>query len=287
MIGAGRNQTALPGRGARAAPGRRPAAGRARRRLPQPGPRFLGATVAVLLVAAGGWVWLRSSSLVAVQRVTIVGVRGPDAGQIRSALRAAARSMTTLNVKMGALRTAVEPYPVVKQLHVTTNFPHRMRIRVTEQVPVAIVSAGGQETAVSADGTLLHGVTAAATLPTITLEVAPGGTHVSGAALSEVKLLAAAPYALLGKIGQATSDDAHGLVIQLRNGPKVYFGDDGDLAAKWAAAAAVLADSGSAGADYVDVTVPSRPAAGVGSDADGTSSSGGGQSGAQGTVGGG
>ena len=56
-------------------------------------------------------------------------------------------------------------------------------------------------------------------------------------------------------MSQASEGSAHGLEAQLRNGPKVYFGTDDDLGAKWAAAAAVLADSGSAGADYIDVTV--------------------------------
>jgi hypothetical protein len=74
-------------------------------------------------------------------------------------------------------------------------------------------------------------------------------------------------------VSQATDSGALGLVAQLRNGPKVVFGTDGDLGAKWAAAAAVLADSGSAGADYIDVSVPSRPTAGAGSDTGASGSS--------------
>jgi cell division protein FtsQ len=220
----------------------------------------------VLALAAGAWVWLRNSSLVGVQRVTVVGVNGRDARQIRAALVAAARNMTTLNVKMAALRTAVAPFPVVKQLHVTTDFPHRMRIDVVEQVPVAIISAAGQQVAVAADGTLLRGASIPASLPAIPLAVSPGGSHVTGSTLRVVRLLAAAPYQLLTKVSQAGDDGAQGLEAQMRNGPKVYFGTDGALAAKWSAAAAVLADAGSAGADYIDVTVPSRPVAGAGSD---------------------
>jgi cell division protein FtsQ len=232
------------------------------------------AAVAVIALAAGAWVWLRNSSLVGVQRVTVVGVSGRDARQIRAALVAAARNMTTLNVKMGALRTAVAPFPVVKQLHVTTDFPHRMRIDVVEQVPVALISAAGQQVAVSADGTLLHGASTPGSLPAIPLAVSPGGTHVTGATLQVVRLLAAAPYQLLTKVSQASDDGGQGLVAQMRNGPKVYFGTGDDLAAKWSAAAAVLADPGSAGADYIDVTVPSRPAAGAGSDSSSGSHSG-------------
>jgi cell division protein FtsQ len=65
--------------------------------------------LALLALAAGGWVWLRNSSLVAVQRVTVIGVSGRDADQIRAALTSAAHNMTTLDVKMSALRTAVAP----------------------------------------------------------------------------------------------------------------------------------------------------------------------------------
>jgi len=149
---------------------------------------------------------------------------------------------------------------------VTTSFPHRMRIEVTEQVPVATISGGGQQVAVSADGTLLHGSTIPGSLPTIPLSVSPGGTHVTGATMRIVRLLAAAPYQLLSKVSQASESGTQGLVAQLRNGPKLVFGTDDQLTAKWAAAAAVLADPGSAGAEYIDVTVPSRPAAGAGSD---------------------
>jgi hypothetical protein len=60
-------------------------------------------------------------------------------------------------------------------------------------------------------------------------------------------------------------------VAQLRNGPSIYFGDANQLAAKWSAAVAVLADSGSAEAVYIDVTDPQRPAAGAGSDSNSSS----------------
>jgi cell division protein FtsQ len=221
---------------------------------------------------------------VAVRRVTVVGVSGRDAQQIRAALTSAAHDMTTLDVKMSALRTAVAPYPVVKQLHVSTDFPHRMRIDVVEQVPVAMISAAGLRVAVSADGTLLHGTSVPGSLPTISLPVSPGGTRVTGSTLQVVRLLATAPYQLLDKVGQASESGTHGLEAQMRNGPELYFGSDDDLGAKWSAAAAVLADSGSDGADYIDVTVASRPAAGAGSDTASSPHSASSQDGAAGTL---
>jgi cell division protein FtsQ len=260
--------------------------GRSRRvRLPRPGPRVVVAIVAVLAVLGGAWLWVRQSPLVAVKRVSVAGASGPDAAQIRSALISAARDMTTLDVQMSHLRTAVSPYPVVKGLRVSTQFPHGMRIRVVEQVPVAMVQVDGRSTPVAGDGTLLRDVTTGAQLPSINLSVAPGGTQLTGIARSEVEMLAAAPYRLLGRVQLASSDSTHGLVAQLRNGPRLYFGGANELVAKWEAVTEVLAAPSSAGAGYVDVTDPTRPAAGTGSDGAGTTSSTTGQSGASTTGG--
>jgi cell division protein FtsQ len=227
--------------------------------------RVIGAVVVLLALAAGGWLWLRDSSLVAVQRVTITGASGPDAGAIRAALTTAARNMTTLDVHENQLQIAVSPYPAVKAIQVTAQFPHGMRINVVEQLPVAVVSAGGQTIEVAADGTLLHNVAVSEALPVIPLRVSPGGPRLTDPdALQAVALLAAAPHRLLGSVSTVSTIAGKGLVAQLRNGPSIIFGDASRPQAKWLAAAAVLADSGSAGAAYVDVTDPERPAAGAG-----------------------
>jgi cell division protein FtsQ len=223
----------------------------------------LVALVVLACLLGGGWLWFRDSSLVAVKRVTVTGASGPDAGQIRRALVAAAQGMTTLDVSLGQLRTAVAPYPVVKNLQVTTQFPHGIRIQVVEQIPVGVVSVAGTTIAVASDGTLLHGLSGASALPRIPLAVAPGGTRLTGAARNAVSLLAVAPYRLLPHLAQVTTTAEHGLTVEVRNGPALYFGKATDLAAKWAAAVAVLADPHSAGATYIDVSDPTRPAAGA------------------------
>jgi hypothetical protein len=79
---------------------------------------------------------------------------------------------------------------------------------------------------------------------------------------------------LAPKISQVTRVAPHGLVAQIRGGPAIYFGDLTELAQKWIAASEVLADAGSAGALYIDVTDPERPAAGAGSDGQSSQSSG-------------
>jgi cell division protein FtsQ len=227
---------------------------------------ILGA-VGTAALLGGAWVWLRDSPLVSVNRVAVTGLSGPDAGSIRSALNLAARNMTTLDVHLGQLRTAVAPYPVVKNLRVSTQFPHGMRIHVIEQLPVGALVAGGETIAASADGTLLHDVPTAS-LPTVPLPSIPGGSRVTDqTALHALALLAATPERLEPKISQVTTSSPRGLVVQLRSGPDIYFGTASGFRAKWASAVAVLAAPASAGATYIDVSDPAMPAAGVGSQA--------------------
>jgi cell division protein FtsQ len=233
------------------------------------------ATFAVGILLAGAWTWFRDSPLVSVEHVTVSGQSGADAGQISAALESAARTMSTLDVQLGRLHRAVAPYPVVKDIRVTTQFPHGMQIEVIEHAAVGAIDAGGQKVAVAPDGTLMRDVAVSPSLPTIPVSLTPVGARVTaGPAAAAVKLLAAAPAELLPKISQVTTVAPHGLVAQIRNGPSVYFGDATQLAQKWVAASAVLGDPGSAGAEYIDVTDPERPAAGAGNDSQSTADSG-------------
>lgn len=230
--------------------------------LRRPSPRRLAALVASLVLLVAGWFWLRDSSLVAVRTVEVTGLGpGTQSTAVRDALAQAARSMTTLHVREDALDAAVAPYSVVKRLEVSTGFPHTLRIHVVTNVAVAAVEVGGRRIGVTADGTLLRDVTPPAALPTIPLRSAPGGTRITErTALSAVEGLGAAPEALRTRVSSVAITPAHGLELQLSHGPVLWLGDGSRLGAKWAAAAAVLADPAAAGADAIDVTAPEHPA---------------------------
>ena len=173
--------------------------------------------------------------------------------------------MTTLDVHLGQLRTAVAPYPVVKDLQVSTQFPHGMRIHVIEQL------AGRRDRRRRADGRRQRrrhaaprradGVAADDPARVRSRAGRTSPTRPPGTALT---LLAATPQRLEAKISQVTTTPPHGLVVQLRSGPASTSATADELAAKWVAATEVLAAPGSAGAAYIDVTDPARPAAGVG-----------------------
>jgi cell division protein FtsQ len=231
----------------------------------------LVAVLAALPLLGGGWWWLRDSPLVAVERVQIAGVSGPDAASVEAALSGAARRMSTLDVNVGALRAAVAPFRVVEGLSVSASFPHALHIRVVEQLPVAALSVGGVRTAVAADGVVLGPALLSGSLPAIaaTGSLPPGAGHVEDATVrAELRVLGAAPRVLLGWVARVFMDGPparEGLTVAMRDGLTIYFGDATRPHAKWDSAVRVLADPSSAGATYVDVRAPERPAAGTAS----------------------
>jgi cell division protein FtsQ len=225
-------------------------------------PRIAVWALAVIALSIAGLLWFRDSSLVGVKRVTVIGLSGPETARVTAQLEAAARDMTTLHVRTDQLRSVVEPYPVVKDIRVTTHFPHDLKITIVENTPVAVVVAGGEKTPVAGDGRLLRGA-AQRQLPSVPVSVVPGGDHViDPVARQAIAALAAAPRALRDRVLRASSTKQGGLTLVLENGPDLRFGGADRLAAKWAAAAAVLADAASAGATYLDLRYPERPAAG-------------------------
>lgn len=214
----------------------------------------------------GGWLWLRDTSLFSVDAVRITGLSGTVAPVIRGSLDAAARRMTTTHVQLDRLRAAVAPFTIVKDLRVSTSFPHGLTIHVVEQQPVgALTTDSGGRVAVASDGTVVRGLAAPSQLPVLPGAGLPTGRRITDPQTRQaVAVMAAAPIELRDRVARVGQGPA-GLTIYLRQGPALYFGDRTRPHAKWAAAAAVLADRGARGARYIDLRMPERPAAQVAS----------------------
>ena len=238
------------------------ASARPRVRRPRLPVRWLAALVVLALLLGGGWLWLRTSSLVEVRDVAVVGISSSEGPQVREALRAAALDMTTLDVREEELREAVGAFTSVAGLRVQPDFPHGLTIEVLEREPVAVVSLGGSIVPVGAGGRLMRGVRVDGPMPAVrATRVGPGGRLTDRAALGAVEVLAQAPPQLRARVKRAFSGPK-GLAVDLRNGPQLIFGSASDANLKWMAAARVLAEPSAAGAVYLDVRVPRRVAAG-------------------------
>lgn len=230
---------------------------------PRPRRRLLAALAVAVVLGAVYFGWFRNSSFVHVEKVTVTGLTTEQAPEIRAALIRAARGMTTLNVDEDTLRRAVASNPIVRSLSATADFPHGLRIDVVENVPRALLVGRGRRVPVAGNGTVLPERTVEGSLPTIQLTGSPGTGRVNDAATASlVSVAAASPLAILRRITRIYRQPGKGIVAQIRRGPVIYFGDATRLDAKWADAAAILADKGSRGATYVDVRMPERPVAG-------------------------
>jgi cell division protein FtsQ len=224
--------------------------------------------VLAIAIVAGGlaiayFAWFRHSSLVAVRDVKVEGVQSPDREQITTALTRAAQGMTTLDVDASKLASAVSGFPAVASVTADPSFPHGLTVQVTERRAVLVASDGDREVAVAADGSLLPALNTDGTnLPALRVDQLPESGPLEGQALDDARVVGAAPGPLRPLIdGVATTND-HGIVASLREGIDLRFGTAAKAPAKWAAAAAVLADPKVSSLEYVDVQVPSRPAIG-------------------------
>lgn len=227
--------------------------------------RPLAAALALAALLAAGYIaWLRDSSLFAVERVSVTGLSTSDAERVEAALRTAAAEMTTLHVRTGELEEAVAAFPAVRSIEADADFPHGLAIRVVEHRPVAVVALpGGERVAVAGDGTVLPDLRPDGRLARIEARSGVEGKRLADAAARRlVAVAAAAPRPLRRRIERVEATRARGIVVSLRDGPELIFGDRGRARAKWRAAAAVLADRSSRGASYVDVRLAERPAAG-------------------------
>jgi cell division protein FtsQ len=219
------------------------------------------AAVAVILVA-GYLVFLRNSSLFAIDEVEVSGVTA-NQERISAALVRAAEDMTTLHVRDDDLRKAVAGFPTVATLTTDTDFPHGLKVEVTERLPVATAQIEGEQTPVSADGYPLTGIDfdpkelpGLDADPTVDGRLGPEGT-------AQAAILGAAPEELRPRLKESTWDlDRGGVVVDLDGAPELRFGEGDRASDKWQAVVTVLAapDLGSPG--YVDVSVPTRPVSG-------------------------
>jgi cell division protein FtsQ len=230
-------------------------------------PRLRALLLSSLLALAlllGGWLWLRNSSLVSVQHVQISGVSGPEAPAIDAALTEAARHMSTLNIRPAALRAAVAQFRVVRDVRATPGFPHGLRIHVFERPPVAALVVGGQRTAVAADGVVLGSTLLSSSLPILNAgpRALPGARVRGQSLLAALTVLGAAPQRLGSAVAKVFTG-SKGLTLVMHNGLVAYFGDATRPHARWLSLASVLAALSPAGASYVDLRLPERPAAGL------------------------
>ena len=156
----------------------------------------------------------------------------------------------------------VEPFPAVMAVDAHADFPHGLRIVVHEHVAVAALAAGHRS---RARGRRRHPAARQ-------LDQRPAGRRRRGAAARGHARRPGAPCApwrcwpprrpSCAPRSAASTRGPAGSPRRWRRARSCTSAAPTACAAKWAAAARVLADRSSSGATYVDLRLPERPAAG-------------------------
>ena len=90
------------------------------------------------------------------------------------------------------------------------------------------------------------------------------GARLDEDAAAQAAILGATPRPLRNRVTASSWDEQRGgVVLDLRNGPEVRFGDGSRAQDKWAAAVAVLSSDQRGSPSYLDVSVPERPVSGA------------------------
>jgi cell division protein FtsQ len=225
--------------------------------------RLIVASLAAALLLALYMLWFRDSSLVAVKTVKVVGTgKGPLERQLDAELSNAARKMTTLHVDQKALADVAKRFTLVESVSAHPSFPSSLTIDVVERRPAAMIGEGSGAVAVAGDGVILRGLPAEKLhLPQLPLSSAPKGPQLQGPVRQQAEVLGAAPAALRRYVDH-TFNGSSGVGVTLDGGVELSFGNAARAAEKWRAAAAVLSDPELGPLDYVDLSVPGRPAVG-------------------------
>lgn len=236
---------------------------RARARIRSLRRRLIVAVLAGAVLLAAYMLWFRDSSLVAVKTVGVEGTgKGPLERRLDAELRKAARRMTTLHVDQQALAEVAKRFTLVQSVSADASFPSSLTIHVVERRPAALIGEGSGAVAVAGDGVILRGLPARKLhLPQLPLSSPPKGPRLQGPVREESEVLGAAPKALRRYVDHSFNGTS-GVGVTLEGGVELSFGNAARAAEKWRAAAAVLSDPQLGPLDYVDLSVPGRPAVG-------------------------
>jgi cell division protein FtsQ len=183
-----------------------------------------------------GWV-LTSSSLLAVRNVIVTGEARLTVAQIEAA--AAVTPGTPLaRIDTAAVARRIRALGPVGQVSVTRSWPHALRVKVVERVPVVGVQRSGGWLLLDGAGVELG---ASAGLPRGVLALAvPSPTPDDPATAAALTVLRGLPRGLRAQVGSLRASSPEQVTLLLRGGRQVVWGGTDDEAAKAAAVMALM-----------------------------------------------
>jgi cell division septal protein FtsQ len=226
--------------------------------------RVLIGAVALSVALALAYSLARETALFAVKDIEVIGARGEVELEVRRAL-AELDGVSLVEVDRSELEGRLDDLPSVADAAVDRSFPHAVRVLVIPERPLAVVRARGVALLVSVRGRVIRALELGSEghLPRVWSpsagKLAPG-SPVDAKALVLLRALATVPGRFPVRIREARGDSEN-LAFTLAGGTELRLGTSDDLAAKLAAAQAVLSSlprSERRDLAYLDVALPQR-----------------------------
>lgn len=239
----------------------------------QRGRRRAGLVLVVVLVVAAAilFVWLRSSDVFAVRRVTVTAVQYSTEEQI-AGLTAEAVGSSLLKLSTRAIEEGLLSLPYVRTAEVYRRFPDTLDIRLVEYEPLARLQVKEGETwLVAENGRILEKATPPRGLDLPLVAVTGSVAPVAGGMLPAAVTEGLAVVAMLeaGTVGEGLPtverivvSTAGRIVVVLKDGGELRLGDSTGLQHKLMVAVDIIERYLRDGKQiaYVDLTVPERAA---------------------------
>jgi hypothetical protein len=221
--------------------------------------------IALFLLAVGGYVAARETSIFAVRTIEIRGGNEALRAQVKAAL-AGEVGRSLMKIDGDSLNGHLAPLPGVRSFEYDRAFPNTLRIVLRPEQPVLVLRSGADAYLVAATGRVIRPLAHPRLSHLPRLYVARKELQIKvgeplpatvGAAATALAPLQGAP--LPGGVHLVRGGKE--LTLVLGGGLEVRLGDHGDLQLKLAIARRILraTDAATTGGGYLDVSVPERP----------------------------
>jgi cell division protein FtsQ len=167
-----------------------------------------------------------------------------------------------LHADLGAAERRLERNPWVQDAQVSRSLPSTLKVDLTERVPAAHIGVGSSLILVAADGTDLGTTARSNDLPRV-LSLGSTDAPTGEALVAGAEVAGALPVDLRPAVATVSVGGDGAILLILRSGVSVTYGDGSEAVAKGEALRAILAyaQDQRLSLDSVDVTVPEAPTA--------------------------
>jgi cell division protein FtsQ len=224
-------------------------------------PRLAAIVVGLVVISAAAW-WVTHTPLFDMRTLTVRGNRHLSEALV-ARLAGLSRSTNVVWLRSGAVADRIERNPWVLRARVSKSLPGSVTVVIEERRAVAFVESGRSPLLVSGDGVILGRARGRIRLPLVTLPPAPVSTGGRLGRTPDVLIVARTlPAGIRGKVERITQEGPGSLMVILRNGARVLYGDASEAGAKGRALSSLLSWAKKRGirVDHIDVRAPSAPA---------------------------